>query len=206
MDLMTSTASVAHYYDTLVHTWQDNQRFTKKVSDVSARHRKAESLLDELSVDFTSALDKVKSGVNWKSSVANLVNVLRETNKTMSQAIPGLQACIRAQKARRLSKIRASLQIESNSNVELQQNAENESVDFADLDEPDYFLSLSSFEKARSENIKLKVLNESTCKFQVNKCRICLRMFHNRYQLIKHQNTHGHKLKRGRPSSTNDDI
>ena len=196
MELMTSTAATARYYDDLVHTWQTNQRFMKKVSDVSTRHKFAESVLDELAAGFSDqshddddALANFLTPLHFCSSssltridIETQTSLLRKAKQAMDQAVPGLQACIRAQKARRLSKIRAIAVSESQETFPPPRNT------FANQD------GTHGSDKPPEDR------DGEEAKFQVNKCRVCLKTFHNRYQLIKHQNTHGHKLKRGRPT------
>lgn len=203
MNLMTTTASVARYYEDLVRTWQENQRFTKKVSEVSSRHKLAESLLDNLASNFAGYVMNSTGSCNSKILIDNLINLLRETSKTMTKAVPGLQACIRAQKARRLSKIRASLHNDGITGSDVWRHPDDGSIDANIANEDtEYFLSLATLERSRSENINNKV--ELTEQMSLNKCRVCSKTFHNKYQLIKHQNADGHKLKRGRPSTSED--
>lgn len=193
MELISSTAAAARFYYDLVSTWQGNQRFIKKVSEVSSKHRFIEMCMDELAKTFVEIEKLNLSGSNIssdalltmkKGEVQLILPLLRRVKKAMEDAVPGLQACIRAQKARRLSKIRAAL---------------------GALDVPGFTLdSMGSSSSATDPRDKLHLDPDFELKYQVNKCRVCLETFHNRYQLIKHQNNSGHKLKRGRPSLCGD--
>ncbi|KAA0202710.1 hypothetical protein HAZT_HAZT000646 [Hyalella azteca] len=122
MELISTTAAAARYYYDLVNTWQGNQRFIKKVSEVSSKYRSIETSMDELANAFARVFsvceernqhfDSEYNDANNKKSINYcldlILTLLRGVKKSMDEAVPGLQACIRAQKARRLSKIRAA--------------------------------------------------------------------------------------------------
>ena len=115
MKALTSVGSSAKIYYSLTLSWQENQSFVKRGSMVASKQSIAESKLADLSVGLIQ-LSKLKVsyghlGLQLQScqqklnKMMSLLPCMFESKHTMEEAIPTLQASVRAQKARKVKRL-----------------------------------------------------------------------------------------------------